>query len=124
MNWDRLKLIRMIKKRENSFIFWIRHLSGKKVSCEEKCSPVTAFQSHCSPLSCIRSSIMLLLIEKTTHFNCEAIGGFALRHSPAQDEVGGPAQASQVVGEQDSVLRLRADLVKHLSLELHSNHIY
>ena len=67
--------------------------------------------------------MLLLLIEKTTHFNCEAIGGFALRHSPAQDEVGGPAQASQVVGEQDSVLRLRADLVKHLSLELHSNHI-
>ena len=32
---------------------WANHLRGRKVSCEEKCSPVTGFHSHCSPLSCI-----------------------------------------------------------------------
>ena len=51
-------------------------------------------------------------LTETTHFNCEAVGSFALRHPSAQDEVGGPAQASQVVGEQDGVLCLGAHLVK------------
>ena len=33
--------------------YWANHLRGRKVSCEEKCSPDTGFHSHCSPLSCI-----------------------------------------------------------------------
>ena len=57
----------------------------------------------------------------TSYLDCEAVGSFALRHPPAQDEVGGPAQASQVVGEQDGVLCLAADLDEELLVGLHSN---
>ena len=60
-------------------------------------------------------------LTETTHFNCEAVGSFALRHPSAQDEVGGPAQASQVVGEQDGVLCLGAHLDEELLLGLCSN---
>ena len=62
-----------------------------------------------------------ILLKKPTNFNCEAVGSFALRHSPAQDEVGGSAQASQVVGEQDGVLCLGADLDEELLLGYPSN---
>ena len=61
------------------------------------------------------------MLKETTHFNCEAVCSFALWHPPAQDEVGGPAQASQVVGEQDGVLCLAADLDEELLVGLHSN---
>ena len=64
---------------------------------------------------------MEILPTETTHFNCEAVGSFALRHPPAQDEVGGSAQASQVVGEQDGVFCLSADLDEELLLGYPSN---
>ena len=38
-------------------------------------------------------------VKETTHFNCEAVCSFALWHPPAQDEVGGPAQAGEVVSK-------------------------
>ena len=63
----------------------------------------------------------------TSHLDREAVGSFALRHPPAQDQVGGPTQAGEVVGKKDRVLRLRPNLgeeeVKHVNLnQVSANH--